>query len=93
MITGAKVHFGAGPALSLPDIHLTDLGTGPEGITAGELTERVLAEIERGAAKAVAGGMNNLGKSAESLTKDIGKSVGSNANSISKSVGDLFKKK
>ncbi len=34
LITGAKIHFGTGPTLPLPDIHLTDLGKGPEGITA-----------------------------------------------------------
>jgi hypothetical protein len=56
------------PSLPLPDIHLTNLGTGPDGITATDLTRRVLAAIASATIKAVAkfgedigGGVENLG--------------------------------
>jgi hypothetical protein len=51
VITGAKVNLsvrgtgGLAVPITLPDIHLTNLGQDPEGITARELTKIVLAEI------------------------------------------------
>jgi len=33
----------------IPTIHLSNLGTGPEGITVTELTKQVLSEIEKAA--------------------------------------------
>lgn len=33
------------PNITLPDIHLTGLGTGPEGITAAQLSKRVINEL------------------------------------------------
>jgi hypothetical protein len=81
-----------GVTVPLPDIRLTDLGTGPEGITAAELAERVLAAIKTGAAKAVSGSAGDLGKMATSAVKDAG-GTGSNAvQSITKGIGGLFKK-
>ena len=53
LITGAKIHFGTGPTLPLPDIHLTDLGKGPDGITPADLTKQVLSEVVSGTIKAV----------------------------------------
>ncbi|HEX7655122.1 MAG TPA: AsmA family protein, partial [Verrucomicrobiae bacterium] len=49
-ITGVKVTAriagmeGEPITLTIPDIHLTDLGTGPDGITAADLTKKVLSE-------------------------------------------------
>ena len=51
LITGAKVHANLTGlvnkelTLTLPDIHLTDLGKGPDGITAADLTKKVLTAI------------------------------------------------
>jgi hypothetical protein len=51
VITGAKVNVsvkgtgGLAAPITVPDIHLTNLGQGPEGITAAELTKKVLSEI------------------------------------------------
>jgi hypothetical protein len=51
VITGAKVNVsvkgtgGLAVPITLPDIHLTNLGQGPGGITARELTTIVLSEI------------------------------------------------
>jgi hypothetical protein len=85
LITGAKVHFGTGPTLPLPDIHLTDLGKGPDGITPAELTKDVLGEVVTGTIKAVGSAIGNIGK-------DAGKVVGTGVNKITTGIGGLFKK-
>ena len=78
----------------LPDIHLTQLGTGPDGITAAELTKRVLQEVEKVAVQAADGAMANLGKNATDAAKDLQKNLEKNAGEkIGKGIGDLFKKK
>ncbi|HEX5398068.1 MAG TPA: AsmA family protein [Verrucomicrobiae bacterium] len=84
-ITGAKVHIGSGATLTLPDIHLTDLGKGPDGITPADLTKQVLSQVVNGTIKAVAGAATNVGK-------DAGKAVGSEVNKITGGLGGLFKK-
>lgn len=85
LITGAKVHFGTEATLPLPDIHLTALGTGPDGITPAELTKVVLSEVVSGTVKAVAKGATNIGK-------DATKTVSGSVNKISSGIGGLFKK-
>jgi AsmA family len=94
LITGAKVHgtlilFGGRevtlPSLPLPDIELRDLGKGPEGITATDLTKQVLSEVVSGAIKAVGSAATNLGK-------DVGKTVGAGVNKITTGIGGLLKK-
>jgi uncharacterized protein involved in outer membrane biogenesis len=91
LITGAKVNFN-GATLSLPDIRLTDLGKGSDGITAADLTRRVLEAITTATVKAVAGAATDVGKSTGKVGKDLGKSLGSNVSGLSKSLGGLFKK-
>src|SRR6185503_5941002 len=61
LITGAKVQgsaavLGAGwsGSVTIPDIHLTNLGQGENGITAAELSEKVFAVLVENALKAVA---------------------------------------
>ena len=67
IIAGGKVNvsvtgLGGGAAtIPLPDIHLKDLGAGPEGITAGELVKRVLEAIEKGAMQAASGSVVDVG--------------------------------
>jgi uncharacterized protein involved in outer membrane biogenesis len=85
LITGAKVHFGAGATLPLPDIHLMNLGTGPNGITPADLTKQVLSEVVSGTIKAVAKSATNVGKGAENVGKE-------GANAVKKGLGGLFKK-
>ena len=98
VITGAKVRVGAsalgGTApIPLPDIHLTELGTGPEGITPAELTKRILAAVEAGTVKAAAGTVTGLGKDALDTAKDAGKTATEAAGNVTKGITDLFKKK
>jgi len=80
LISGAKVHFN-GVTLPLPDIHFTDLGKGPDGITAADLIKKVLGEITTATLKAVVGSVG-----------DAGKAVGNEASKIGKSIGGLFGK-
>jgi hypothetical protein len=91
-ITGAKLHVASmlgGATLPLPEIHLANLGQGPDGITPAELGERVLAAIVDAATKVVAQNAGKLG--------ETGKALGSGAvDQLKKAgggVGDLFKKK
>ena len=99
VISGGKVRVavttlaGQSATLPLPDIHLQSLGTGPEGITAEELTKRVLQAIEKGAAQASAGTVTDIGKGALYFGKDAPKIGTNTADSVTKGIGDLFKKK
>jgi len=92
VVTGGNVTLGisalGGKVASapLPEIHLTNLGQGPEGITAGELARRILNEITAGALKAASGAATDIGKGVvEEATKDLGKTT--------KGITDLLKKK
>ena len=84
LITGAKVHFN-GATLPLPDIHLQNLGTGPDGITPAALIKEVLGQVTTATIKAVGESLGKLGKGATDA-------VGGEASKIGKSITDLFKK-
>ena len=71
--------------LPLPDIHLTNLGKGNAGITAADLTRRVLDAITTATIKAVANATTDIGKGA-------GKAAGEGMNKITSGIGGLFKK-
>ncbi len=90
LITGAKLHLsitGLGSStVPLPAIHLTDLGTGEAGITAAELTKRILTAIEQAAANTAANSAGSIAKGATGLVKGM---TGGTNNAI----GNLFKKK
>jgi len=92
VITGGKIHVsfvglaGKTATLPLPEIHLQDLGKGPEGITGTELTRQVLSAVLKGSIDASAGAVADLGK-------DVGKSAVDAAGKVTKGIGDLFKKK
>jgi hypothetical protein len=98
LITGAKVHVsltslgGKEMTLPLPDIHLTNLGKGTDGITATELTRRVFDALTTATVKAVANAATSIGKGAENLGNDTGKTVGESVNKVTKGLGGLFKK-
>jgi len=85
----------AGKAITvpLPDIHLTGLGTGPEGITAGDLTRRVLSEVNKETLGAVGNALGKLGKEAATAVGETGKGAVKEADRAVKGVTDLFKKK
>jgi len=91
LITGAMVHVnltgmsGKEMTLPLPDIHLTNLGKGNAGITATDLTRRVLGAITTATIKVVGSATTDFGKGS-------GKAVGEGMNKITSGVGGLFKK-
>jgi hypothetical protein len=99
LITGAKVHFN-GATLPLPDIHFSDLGKGPDGITAGDLTQKVLSEITVASVKAVADSATKLGKDAANAAtgavndavNSAGKNLGDSASKLGKGLGNLLGK-
>jgi AsmA-like protein len=99
VLTGGKIHValttlgGKSATVPLPEIRLADLGKGPEGITAAELTKLVLQAIEKSAAQAASGAVADLSKQAAEITKDATKSAGDSVNKATKGIGDLFKKK
>jgi len=100
IITGGKIHVsvtalnGGTATVPLPDIHLKDLGTGPDGITPEDLTIKVLGAIEQGTVKAAAGAVADIAKGAVNVAKDLANAGSSNAvQAVTKGVGNLFKKK
>lgn len=98
-ITGAKLTAnitdlgGKSLTIPLPTIHLSNLGTGPEGITVTELTKQVISAIEKESVKAVASSSADIGKAAENLTKGLGKNTGGAVSNVTQGIGNLFKKK
>ena len=100
MITGGQIHVsvtvlgGKSATVPLPEIHLSGLGQGPEGITAAELTKRVLQAIEKEAVAASSTAVADLSKQAADLTKDLGKTgVGAAQKAATEGIGSLLKKK
>ena len=91
--------------LTLPDIELSNLGQGPEGITAGELTRQLIRQITTRTLAAVGSAAASAGKAivegASGLATDAAKSAagaaekaaGDAAGKALKGVGDLLKPK
>lgn len=99
-ITGGKIHgvvtlpaLGERSAtLPLPEIHLTDLGTNADGITAAELTQKVLAIVEKEAAKAVGNAVDEWRKNPEALNRALGTNTSNTINEATKGLNNLLKK-
>ena len=94
LITGAKVNGSlvlfAGKEISinnlpLPEIHLTDMGKGPGGITASDLTKRVTDAIYEATLHELAKYAANAGSGAINLGS-------TNLNKLKSGIGNLFKK-
>jgi hypothetical protein len=98
LITGAKVHVrltdlgGREMTLSLPDIHLTDLGKDDDGLTTAELTRVVLKTITTATIKAVSASATDLGKSVETVGKDASKATAEDVDKVKKNIGSLLGK-
>jgi len=95
LITGAKLHVSVttlgdkSATVKLPEIHLKDLGKGPEGITAGELTKLVLQKLEEVAAQQATTAIADLSKGGVYLGTDLKAKA---TNEATKRLGDLLKK-
>lgn len=98
LITGAKVHVHVKGlsqqdlTVTLPDIHLTNLGKDSEGITPAELVRVVLGQITTSTVKAVTQTVAGSGKLIEDLGKDISKKPGEAIKSVTEGIGGLFGK-
>ena len=98
LISGAKVHVsltgmgGKELDLVLPPIEFNNLGDGPDGITAADLTKKVLGQITTDTIKAVGIAVTDLGKDVGNLGKDAGKTVGTGVDKLKKGIGGLFGK-
>src|SRR5262249_7040637 len=85
-ITGGTMHLsqpllgGRSANVVLPDIHLKDLGTGADGITPAELSEKVFKVLLEATSKAVTESMANLSKDATEAVKGLGKGATDDAN-------------
>ncbi len=93
VISGGRIHLqlnmlgGKSATVPLPEIHLSDLGKGSDGITAAELSKRVMREILQAATKAAAISLGELSKGAlQNVTKE-------GAGKITKGLGDFLNKK
>jgi hypothetical protein len=84
LISDAKVHFN-GLILPLPPVHLANLGTGADGITATDLSKRVFSELTGAIIKAVASSATDVGQGA-------GKAATESVDKIKKGIGGLFGK-
>ena len=95
MISGGRVHIsatflgGKAATVPLPEIHLSNLGQGPEGITPAELTARVLRAIVDGTLKSVA----SVGGDVTKSLKEAGTGTADELKKRAKGIGDLLKKK
>lgn len=98
LISGGKIHVfmtafgGKSATVPLPEIHLTGLGQGPDGITAAELTKLVIGAIEKEAVQVSTSVVADLGKEATGLTKGLGNSATGAADKVTKGLGGLLKK-
>ena len=94
LISGAKVHanitgvINKEITLPIPDIHLTDLGKNNDGITAADLTQKVLSEVTSGTIKAIGDYAVSLGKDAGGLAKEA---LNGSTNAVSQGVDKLKK--
>ena len=99
VISNAKLNFtfpllgGKSTTVPLPEIHLTNLGQGPEGITPEELIRRVTKEITSNAAVVGDVALKSLGGVVTDAVKGLGKGATEGVEKASKGIKDLFKKK
>jgi uncharacterized protein involved in outer membrane biogenesis len=99
LLSGAKVRVtstalgGKTALVTIPDIRFANLGTGPEGITAAELTKKVLDELVPKVIAAAQGALGDLTKGATDLIKNAQENPGQAVDKATKSVTDLLKKK
>ena len=98
VIAGARLHVtasvlgGATATLPLPEIRLANLGQGPEGITAAELSAKAFGELVEASAKAVAANAVKIGGDATEAAKNLGTDIKDRAKKATSGLGDLLKK-
>lgn len=104
VVTGGKITLAAaalGGKLTeapLPEIRLTNLGTGPDGITATDLGTRILSAVMDGAIRISGDALTKAGEEAlnnalSGATNAVNKAAGDAAGKAVKGLGDLLNKK
>lgn len=94
VVNGGKIHLsvtgmsGKAVTVPLPPIHLTNIGSENNGVTAAQLCKQVLKPIIASAAKAGTEALTNLGGE----VKDLGKGAAEKAGETVKGLKGLFKK-
>lgn len=79
-------------SVSLPEIHLTNLGQGPEGITAAELSEKLLRVVLEKATIAATTQITALGKNLGDAAQNLGNAAQSLGSGAQEKLKSLFKK-
>jgi hypothetical protein len=98
VITGGKINLAISElgnksaTVPLPEIRLSNLGQGPDGITADELASRVISAMLESSTKAVSGQLGQLTKAVAGQAMNAGKGALNGATDALKGVGGLFKK-
>ena len=99
LITGGKIHVsasvlgGSTATLALPEIHLSNLGQGPEGITPAELSTKVFSELVSEVGKMVTQNAAKIGHDVTEKAKDVGTDVQDRLKKAGSGVSDIFKSK
>jgi hypothetical protein len=100
VVNGAKLHItvnALGQNLTattpLPQIHLSNLGAGPDGITAAELTKLVLKEILVVAEREGIKVGQDLLKGGQYFSSQAGTNTANTIKDATRGIGDLLKKK
>jgi uncharacterized protein involved in outer membrane biogenesis len=102
LISGGRINLsvnvtglgGKSATVPLPEIHFSNLGQGPDGITVADLTAKVMKELTRVAVEAAEKGIADLGKLGTDAVKGAaGKTAGETLDKATKGLGGLLKKK
>jgi hypothetical protein len=97
-ITGAKVNAntllsgGQTMTLSLPDIHLTNLGTESEGMTPAELTKKVMDQLTAEVVLALTKSVADIGTEALKIGKGTDEETRKSIEKVTGGLKGLFKK-
>ncbi len=83
---------GKSMSVPLPTIRLTDLGKGGEGITPGELAEKITKAVLDGTTGVVGDALGKLGKEVTDTAKGLGEGAKAQVDKVTKGIGGLFKK-
>lgn len=92
-VTVSMSMLGGKPmTVTVPEIKLSNLGTGPEGITPGDLIKRVFEEVLGQTTSVVTDSVGKLGKMGVDAVKDVGGAAKDTTKKATEGIKGLFKK-
>lgn len=86
-----KIMGGKTATVSVPSIHVTDIGTSNNGASVGEAVSRVMSEILRGTGKTITDSGDFFGKGVDTAGDSV-KAAGESLKAAGKSLGEGFGK-